>query len=103
MIDVLGEITKLRIQRGWTEYELAKNSGVPQSTISSWYRKNQMPTIQNLHKICVGLGVTLSQFFAEDSDAAPLSRQQREVLEAWSALNERQRRCILELLKNMRF
>ena len=69
MIDILKEITRLRLERNWSEYELAKNSGLTQSTISTWYRKNQIPTIQTLDKICKGFGITLSQFFAEGDDA----------------------------------
>ena len=61
--DVLQEITKLRLERGWSEYELAKNTGLSQSTISTWYGKGQVPTIQTLEKVCRGFGITLSQFF----------------------------------------
>lgn len=49
MIDVLGKILKYRKERGWTEYELAKRSELPQSTISSWYRKDIQPIIRRLH------------------------------------------------------
>lgn len=69
MKNVLAEITRLRLERGWNEYELAKHCGLSQSTISTWYRKNQTPTIQTLDKVCKGLGISLSQFFAEGSDA----------------------------------
>ena len=34
-------IRKNREARGWTEYQLAERSGLPQSTISSWYQKVQ--------------------------------------------------------------
>lgn len=46
MKDILSAITKYREQRGWTEYQLAEQSGLPQSTISSWYRKNMIPNVQ---------------------------------------------------------
>ena len=39
MKDILTAITELREQRNWTEYQLAERSGLPQSTISSWFRK----------------------------------------------------------------
>ena len=44
MKDVLAVISQLREARGWTEYQLAENSGLPQSTISSWYRKDNRST-----------------------------------------------------------
>jgi len=101
MKDVLQEITKLRLERGWTEYELAKNSGLTQSTISTWYRKGQTPTIQTLDKVCTGLGISLSQFFAEGTDAIVLTDEQKEMLDNWSALNKTQREIVLNLIKNM--
>lgn len=39
MFDVLQRITDLRLARNWSEYQLSVRSGLPQSTISSWYRK----------------------------------------------------------------
>jgi len=101
MKDILQEITRLREDRGWTEYELAKNSGLTQSTVSTWYRKKQTPTIQTLEKVCAGLGISLSQFFAEDTESVMLTDEQKEMLDNWSALNKTQRKIVLELLKNM--
>ena len=63
--DVLGLIRKNREARGWTEYQLAERSGLPQSTISSWYQKGMTPSFSSLEKICDAFGLTLSQFFAD--------------------------------------
>ena len=101
MKDILREITRLRLERNWSEYELAKQSGVSQSTISTWYRKEQIPTIQTLNKVCKGLGITLSQFFAEGDDAISLTEAQREMLDNWSALSPQQQQVVRDLLKNM--
>ena len=65
MIDILEKIRKLRLERNWSEYQLAEKSDLPQSTISSWYRKNQIPTISSLEKICSSFNLTLSQFLIE--------------------------------------
>lgn len=85
MKNVLAEITRLRLERGWNEYELAKHCGLSQSTISTWYRKNQTPTIQTLDKVCKGLGISLSQFFAEGSDAVSLTPEQKDICQNNSA------------------
>lgn len=63
MKDVLQEITKMRLERGWSEYELEKNAGLSQSTISTWYRKGQVPTIKTLEKVCRGFGITPHSFW----------------------------------------
>lgn len=101
MKDVLEEITRLRLKRGWSEYELAQRSGLAQSTISTWYRKNQVPTIQTLDKVCQGFGITLSQFFAEDGEEMSLTPAQRELLDHWAALTEHQQSLFSELFKTI--
>ena len=65
MIDILERITQYREKHHWTEYELAKRAELPQSTISSWYRKNMLPSIASLDKIAQAYGLTLSQFFID--------------------------------------
>lgn len=42
--DILSMIRQNREARGWTEYQLAERSGLPQSTISSWYKKGMTPS-----------------------------------------------------------
>ncbi|MGE4643007.1 helix-turn-helix domain-containing protein [Bifidobacterium catenulatum subsp. kashiwanohense] len=64
--DVLSVITAYREERSLTEYQLVERSDLPQSTISSWHRKNMVPTIPSLEKICTAFGITLSQLFAEE-------------------------------------
>ncbi len=101
MKDILNEISQLRMKRNWSEYELAKNAGIPQSTISTWYRKKQIPSIPSLEKVCQGFGITLSQFFAEDDEAVFLTAEEREVLENWGSLTAKQRALFLELFKTI--
>ena len=48
MTDILGIIKTQREVRGWSEYQLAERSGLPQSTISSWYKKDMTPSFASL-------------------------------------------------------
>ena len=99
--DILAAITEYRQARGWTEYQLAERSGLPQSTISTWYRKNMTPTIASLEKICSAFGITLSQLFAEDEAPVSLTESQRRLLERWSRLSEDQQAVIFALIDKM--
>lgn len=101
MRDILAAITKYREERSWTEYQLAEHSGLPQSTISSWYRKNMVPTIPSLEKICAAFGITLSQLFAEDDTAVSLTASQQKLLERWSRLSQEQQEVIFALINKM--
>lgn len=99
MINVLERITYYRKQKGWTEYQLAEMSGLTQSTISSWYRKDMIPSIPSLEKICTAFGITLSQFFATDEPSFSLTPTQKQLLEESGHLTEEQQLALIEFFK----
>lgn len=99
--DILAVITENREARGWTEYQLAERSGLPQSTISSWYRKNMIPTLPSLEKICQAFGITLSQLFAETDSPVSLTKAQAELLKRWARLDEKQQQAVFHLIDTM--
>ena len=99
--DILGTIAIYRQERGWTEYQLAERSGLPQSTISSWYRKNMVPTVPSLEKVCAAFGITLSQLFAENNEPVALTPSQRALLDKWDRLDEEQQAAIFQLIEKM--
>lgn len=101
MKNILAAISSYREERGWTEYQLAERSGLPQSTISSWYRKNLVPTVPSLEKICQAFGITLSQLFAEGDAPVALSESQRALLEQWDKLTREQQEALFSLIKVM--
>ncbi len=101
MKDILATITTYRLQRKWTEYQLAEHAGLPQSTISSWYVKNAVPSLSSLNKICTAFGITLSQLFAEGNEPVALTDAQRKLLEQWSKLSEAQQNIVFALIETM--
>lgn len=101
MTDILEIIKRDREARGWSEYQLAERSGLPQSTISSWYIKGMTPSFASLEKICDAFGVTLSQFFAEGDARIALTPSQREMLDKWNRLTSAQQTALLALMDTM--
>lgn len=102
MINVLERITTMREARHWTEYQLAEKSGLTQSTISSWYRKNMLPTIPSLIKICDAFGISLSQFFLdEQTQTVVLSEKQLALLNETSKLTPQQYDALILFLKTL--
>ena len=97
-MDILGKITAMREERHWTEYQLAEKSGLTQSTISSWYRKNMLPTIPSLIKICDAFGVTLSQFFLEKNETVHLNDTQLRLINAAAKLDKKQYDALVTFL-----
>lgn len=102
MINMIERITALRLERHWSEYQLAEKSGITQSTISSWSRHKVVPTVPNLEKICTAFGITLSQFFLEDaSESVCLTEKQKEMFDAWNRLNPDQQVTLLQFMKTL--
>lgn len=67
MINVLDGINEIRKSQGWSLYKLSEESGVSQSTLSNMFVRGTNPSISTLATLCDALGVSLSEFFAEDS------------------------------------
>ena len=100
-MDILERIKELRDARGWSNYRLAKESNISENSLNNLFRRNNLPTIPTLEAICKGLGITLSQFFAERNEPVELTGVQREMLETWNTLNEEQKVTLLEFLKRL--
>ena len=50
-------------ERNMTLYQLAKQAGVPVSTLQNLYRNNtKSPTVALLYKICLGLNISVAEF-----------------------------------------
>ena len=104
MFDILEKISQMREERGWTEYELASRSGLTQSTISTWYRRKQVPSVHRIEKVCNAFGITLSQFFLGDEEPFLISPEQKALLDNFSTLpldvQEDLKRLINSILAN---
>ncbi len=99
-MDVTSKIKQILKQRGWSAYRLAKESGLSESTIANIIKRNAIPSVDTLEAICNGMGITLSQFFA-DGELIEVTPTTRELIDCWSGLSEKQRDAALLLLKNM--
>ena len=93
-MDTHERLRQLLDERGWTEYRLAKNCGLSESTIANIYRRNTVPSITTLETICKGFGITLSQFFA-DGEMVELTPELKELFDNWVNLTPEQMQKLL--------
>jgi len=100
-MDTNKRIEQLMSDRRWTEYRLAKESGLSQSTIANLFKRNTVPSISTLESICNGFGITLAQFFCE-GNMVELTEEQQDLFNRWISLSAEQKRVLLELIKNMK-
>ena len=97
LFDVLNRIKELREARNWSVYHLAKESGIPQSTIATWYQKNLCPPIDKLERLCQTFGITLTEFFS-DGSLLEASSENQEMLQKWALLSPKQKAILLSLM-----
>lgn len=89
---VLERILDMMKQREWTIYRLAKESGISYSSLNNLVIRNNMPTIATLMKLCEGLGVSMSEFFAEEippcEETSALRTDEKQLLKKYNSLNK---------------
>lgn len=98
-MDIIKRITELTNERGWSTYKLAQKSGLSSSTIANIYRRHTVPSLSTLEIICDAFGITLSQFFAEDTDAVPLTPEQKVMFDKWANLTPSQKEIIERIIQ----
>ena len=99
-MDAQGRIKDMMVECGWTEYQLAKESGPSHSTVTNMFKRNNTPTLPTLEAVCAAFGITLAQFFAE-GNPLELTAEQQTLYAKWSSLSDRQRDLLLELMDTM--
>ena len=105
-MNCLNRIQELLKERNWSMYTLSQRAGIPQSTLSNLFLRCNSPTIPTLERICGAFGITLEEFFHEESEKVsvppePLTSEEKKLLDRWRHLDGETRRqlfCIIEKL-----
>lgn len=99
-MDVKARLKQLMDERGWTIYKVAKEADIPWSTVRNMFKRNTEPSVATLECICRGMGMTLPQFFDIENQMG-LTTEQRQLIQQWSKLNDRDKCIIRELLESL--
>lgn len=99
-MDVHQRLRQLLKERNWTEYRLAKECGLSESTLANIFRRNTMPSIPTLESICNGFGITLSQFFCE-GQMVEMTSELEALFFSWVNLTPSQKVAALQMLQAM--
>lgn len=97
-MDTNQRIRQLMQERGLTEYRLALDSGLSKSTVSALLHRNTTPSVPTIEAVCNALGITVSQFFAEEGDSLSVNEEQRLLLQRYAQLSETQKTIIQQIL-----
>lgn len=84
---IIQHIRQMLTERGWSVYRLAKESGLPYTTLYNMFERETVPGFVTLDRIVQGFGITMAQFFAE-GEYPDLTKRQRALLAGFDSLNE---------------
>ncbi len=93
-MDVIEKLNRLRLERNMSVYRLAELSGINQSTLANTFSRGTPPSIKHLELMCETLGVSLSQFFAEDEAIMPLTQSEMRMIVNYRKLPDQIRQAI---------
>ncbi|MCI8868931.1 MAG: helix-turn-helix transcriptional regulator [Lawsonibacter sp.] len=99
--NVMDRVKELCDARAWTFYRLAKEAGIPYSSLSTMLHKSYVPTLPSLMKLCDGFGITLAQFFSPDDEPSKLTQDQLTCLEKWNILDNKSKALALVYMQGL--
>lgn len=69
------KLSKILFDKGWTEMELSRRTGIAQSYINRVKNARVMPTVRTAIRICRALDVAVEEAFVDEADGYGLAGQ----------------------------
>lgn len=91
---IADRIRELCDKKQMSMYALSQKTNISQSSLSNLMKRGSIPTFFTLERICEGLGITLSQFFAQDDERLDLTQEQKTVLLTWESLSDTEKQAV---------
>jgi len=98
-MNIVSKIDKLRVERNWTFYKLAKEAGLSQQAIQQWVEGKAQPSFKALDCICEAFGMTLSELFAEHA-IIEMTLENAELYRKWQCLTKDEKDSIEKIIDN---
>lgn len=98
-MNISERIINLRKLKGYSTNKLATLSGLSQGFVRQIELGEKQPTIDSLHKLCNGLGISLGDFFSDETD---LSLDIKQLITVAKTLSPEQRRALQIFLEVMK-
>ncbi len=93
---IVDRINDLREKKGWSQYELAKLTGISLNAVYAWNRTGAIPSLSNIELICQAADITIEQFFY---DMNSLSDEENKLLSDWVVLSDLEKDAIFSMIE----
>ena len=95
------KVNRLLKESGMTKAALAKESGLPYTTLDSMLkRETDTQRLAAVFRMARALGTSVEALVFDEEDAAAVSEEERRILELYSLLDSRGKNTVLSLLEN---
>jgi len=101
IMDVRSRILSYLEQRQWSIYRLAKECDMSSKTLYNMFTRKSDPELATLEVICGALGISLSQFFAEN-EIIEVTPGLKERIALWNELSPKQQEIIEATMNEFR-
>lgn len=101
--EIVDALIELRDIRGWTNYKIAVESGLPASTVSNIFKRKTMPQLDTLLAICNGFGISLVRLFEETEQHKILTDDESRIINLMENLNPETQTEIITLMKKLSY
>lgn len=100
--EIYDKVNNMRLEKGWTIYELAKKAGVAPTTIYNWRDRLSSPTLSLLDAVCSAFEISVIDFLLNEDELLALTEEQKEVMRLWNTMSSEQKKSIINLMKSMK-
>ena len=98
-MNVVQKIRQLQNERNWTDYRLAQEANISQSSLATLFSRQTPPKLEMLQSICNSFGLTLSQFFLENENIEILSDTEKKMLQVFRKLSPKQQKALIDVFE----
>ena len=99
---IANRINELCEKQNISKYQLAKQSGMPESSISNLVNRKSDPQCTTISKICVGFGITMSQFFSKTEELCDITPEQKRFLDLLETLTHDEKQLVEAYINGMK-
>ena len=99
---IVNRIDSLRVERGYSIYELAQRANLSENTLKSLYKRKHFPNFYTLYRLCEAFEISVWQFFLFGDDEAALSQNEMTLLRNYENLSPKCRELLFEISGNLK-
>lgn len=101
-MDIGKRLSAYRKAKGMTRYRLTQITGVSGHHIKGIEEGTRQPTIDTLQKLIAPLGVSMAEFFSDDSTATYLSEVEQKLISNFRLLDVAQAEALINISDAMK-